>query len=135
MAFLTPFLGVYTMIMKTFTLDGFLRLSSRTKADTLRIVPPVAFAMAKYAEFKDFNLTAVKYILCTGAALKDEIIQALHKILNDAPIFQGYGRVERVITISNFTNFRRMTESIASAILRPHESHKVGSVGRLLASV
>ncbi len=123
------------MIMKTFTLDAFLRLSSRTKADILRIVPPVAFAMAKYAELENLDLTAVKYILCSGAALKDDIIHALHKILNDAPIFQGYGRVELATTISNFANFHRMTESISSAILRPQESHKVGSAGRLLANV
>jgi acyl-CoA synthetase (AMP-forming)/AMP-acid ligase II len=77
--------------MKKYTLEGFLQLSSKTQANTLRIVPPIAFAMTKSIFIEELNLSSVKYILCTGAVLQEEVIEILQKRFNNAPIFQGYG--------------------------------------------
>jgi 4-coumarate--CoA ligase len=84
-------LGGYIMLMKKYTLEGFLQLSSKIKANILRIVPPIAFAMTKSKIIEELNLGSVKYILCTGAALQEDVIQSLQKRFNEAPIFQGYG--------------------------------------------
>ena len=82
---------VYVMLMKQYTLNDFLRLSSKIRANSMRIVPPIALAISESQTFEDFDLSSVKHILCSGAALKEDIIDALHRRLKNAPIFQGYG--------------------------------------------
>jgi 4-coumarate--CoA ligase len=81
------------MLMKKYTLDDLLKLSSRIQANTLRIVPPIAFAMTKSSKLEDYDLSSVKYIMCSGAALQEDVIDELQKRFNKAPIFQGYGYV------------------------------------------
>ena len=115
---MSTWIGAYVMLMKSYTLNGFLDLSSKVQANTLRIVPPIAFAMTKFDGLEKYDLSSVKYIMCSGAALKKDVIEALQSRLNKAPIFQGYGMTE--------TNI---------ATLRFHESDRVGSVGRLFANV
>ncbi|CAO2648201.1 Nn.00g074680.m01.CDS01 [Neocucurbitaria sp. VM-36] len=117
-ALMGVWLGSYTMLMKKYSLDELLRLSSVCKANTLRIVPSIALAMMKVATLDVHDLRDIKFIMCSGAALQPEIIQVLQKKFNQAPIFQGYGMTE--------TNI---------ATLRSHEWNRVGSVGRLFANV
>ncbi|KAF2713314.1 acyl-CoA synthetases/AMP-acid ligases II [Pleomassaria siparia CBS 279.74] len=111
-------LGAYTMLMKRYSLDELLKLSSSFKANTLRIVPSIALAMAKEASLESYDLSSIKFIMCSGAVLQREVIATLQRKFNQAPIFQGYGMTE--------TNI---------ATLRSHEWSRVGSVGRLFANV
>jgi 4-coumarate--CoA ligase len=82
---------MYTMVMKSFVLDDFLHLCSKTRANTMRIFPTTALAISKMPRFDGFCLEDVRYILCSGAPLQNDVIRALHEKLNAAPIFQGYG--------------------------------------------
>ena len=86
-------LGSYTMLMRQYKLDGLLKLSAEAKANTLRIVPPIALAMTKNDTFGSYDLSGIKFIMCSGAALQTSVIRALQKKFNGAPIFQGYGYV------------------------------------------
>ena len=92
-ALMSAWLGAYVMLMKKYTLGDLLWLSSRIQANTLRIVPPIAFAMTKSSKLEEYDLSSVKYIMCSGAALQEDDIDSLQKRLNKAPIFQGYGYV------------------------------------------
>ncbi|KAF1844971.1 acetyl-CoA synthetase-like protein [Cucurbitaria berberidis CBS 394.84] len=111
-------LGSYTMLMKKYSLDKLLELASTYEANTLRIVPSIALAMTKTAKLDVYDLTSIKFIMCSGAALQPEVIQVLYKRFNHAPIFQGYGMTETDI-----------------ATLWTHERNHIGSVGRLFANV
>ena len=106
------------MIMKRYTLEGLLRLSAQVKANTLRIVPPIAVEMSKGGSVNDSKLDSVRYIICSGANLQSAVIEYLQRRFRNAPIFQGYGMTE--------TNI---------ATLRPDQAGKVGSVGKLFANV
>jgi 4-coumarate--CoA ligase len=90
-ALMSTWIGAYVMLMKRYSLDGLLSLSAKIQANTLRIVPPIAFAMTKMSNIEQFDLSSVKYIMCSGAALQEEVIENLQKRFNKAPIFQGYG--------------------------------------------
>lgn len=79
------------MLMRKYSLDELLRLSSICRANTLRIVPSIALAMLKAAILDVHDLSAIKFIMCSGAALQPEIIRELQERFNQAPIFQGYG--------------------------------------------
>lgn len=84
-------LGSYTMLMKKYSLDALLELSAKKKTNTLRIVPPIALAMTKVDNLGYHDLSRVKFIMCSGAALQKDVIGALQRKFNNAPIFQGYG--------------------------------------------
>ena len=79
------------MLMRKYALDDLLRLSSKIQANTMRIFPPIALAMAKSSLLEVVDLSNVKFILCSGAALKEHVIESLQRRLNRSPIFQGYG--------------------------------------------
>ena len=112
------YLGHYTLLMKKYTLNDLVELSSRIKATCLRILPSVATAMAKDPDLDLSKLQDIKHILCSGAVLPTSTISFLHSKFNSAPIFQGYGMTE--------TNI---------ATLRPHLASNVGSVGKLFPLV
>ncbi|KAF2794516.1 acyl-CoA synthetases/AMP-acid ligases II [Melanomma pulvis-pyrius CBS 109.77] len=111
-------LGAYTMLMKKYDLNELLKLSTSCKANTLRIVPSIALAMTKALTLNTHDLSSIKFIMCSGASLQQDVIKSLQKKFNQAPIFQGYGMTE--------TNI---------ATLRSHEWDRVGSVGRLFANI
>lgn len=84
-------LGAYTMLMKKYDLNELLKLSTSCKANTLRIVPSIALAMTKASTLNTHDLSSIKFIMCSGAALQQDVIKSLQKKFNQAPIFQGYG--------------------------------------------
>jgi 4-coumarate--CoA ligase len=92
-ALMSTWLGAYVMLMRKYTLPGLLSLSSQISANTMRIVPPIAFAMTKSREVRNgkWDLSTVRFIMCSGAALREEVIEELQRRFNKAPIFQGYG--------------------------------------------
>jgi 4-coumarate--CoA ligase len=106
------------MVQKRFTLDAFLELSARVQANTLRILPTIAVAISKQTSFDLSRLAAVKLILCTGAVLPPSTIAFFRARIPNAPIFQGYGMTETSITM-----------------LGPLSAHRVGSVGKLFATI
>lgn len=81
------------MLMRSFSLPAFLKLSAKTKATTLRIVPTIANLMAKKGVLDGFNLRSVKFIICAGARLDEGVVRVLRERLGGAPIIQGYGLV------------------------------------------
>lgn len=90
-ALMGAWLGTYTKLMKKYSLPQLLKLSSLCRANNLRIVPSIALAMVKFKELNNYDLKDIRFIMCSGAALQPEVIEALQEKLNQAPIFQGYG--------------------------------------------
>lgn len=86
-----PWLGYRTVLMKRYDLDNFLRLSSEIKATTLRILPTIAVSMAKSNLIKKYDLRNVKYIMCSGASLSENILEILQRHLSNVSVSQGYG--------------------------------------------
>jgi 4-coumarate--CoA ligase len=86
-----PYLGFYTVLMRRYTLLDLVKLSSEIKANTLRILPTIAIAIAKEPKVVEFDLTSVKFVLCSGAPLSKEILGSLQQRLGGAAVFQGYG--------------------------------------------
>ncbi|KUJ15292.1 acyl-CoA synthetases/AMP-acid ligases II [Mollisia scopiformis] len=110
--------GAYFILMRAFDLERFLRLSEEKKVTILGIVPVIANLMARRGVLDRYDLGGVRVVLCAAAVLEDEVVRRLRERLGGAPIVQGYG----------------MTEGLVS-VQRRSEAGKVGSVGRLFAGV
>ncbi|KAF2735574.1 putative amp dependent CoA ligase [Polyplosphaeria fusca] len=117
-ALLGSWIGYYTMLMKKYTLDGLLELSANVDATAFRILPTIAVAISKQTSFDLSRLKSIKYIMCSGAPLPTSTIGFLNKQFPHAPIMQGYGMTETNITM-----------------LKSESAHRVGSVGKLFASI
>ncbi|KAH7119862.1 acyl-CoA synthetases/AMP-acid ligases II [Dendryphion nanum] len=117
-ALMGAWIGSYNILMKKFSLDGFLELSAQINATAFRILPTIAVAIAKQTSFDLSLLSSVKHIMCSGAALPPPIINFFNQKFAGAPIFQGYGMTETNITM-----------------LKAESAHHVGSVGKLFANV
>jgi 4-coumarate--CoA ligase len=55
------------------------------------MVPPIAIAIAKDPFVQTLDLTSVHTILCAGAPLQVDVVQALQKLMGGVRITQGYG--------------------------------------------
>ncbi|KAF8863963.1 acetyl-CoA synthetase-like protein [Acephala macrosclerotiorum] len=82
---MTSWLGAYTMLMKSYELGRFLRLSEEKKANALRIVPSIAVKMAEEGVLDGYELESARFVLCSGGKLEE-----------GGPICQGYGEARLV---------------------------------------
>ena len=85
------FFGNYVMIMRAYDFRTWIRACSRKRATLMKIVPSIANNIAKDSEVSKLDLSSLQYIVCTGAPLQNEIVNALAKLMNGVHIVQGYG--------------------------------------------
>ena len=93
---LAPFQGHFVCIQKTFDFHQYISKSSAIRATLLRLVPPIAIAIIKDPIVQTLDLKSVNTVLCAGAPLQVDVVQAMQKIMGGVHITQGYGLVQRV---------------------------------------
>ncbi|KAF2421079.1 luciferin 4-monooxygenase [Tothia fuscella] len=119
---LSAFVGSHTVAMKHFDFVPYLQRCVGLRATILRLVPATAIRLANDPAVArlGLDLSSVRFIMCSGAALSADIIERLQQMLHPtAAVLNGYGMTECTISL--------LRESQASA--------KAGSVGRLAAGV
>lgn len=79
------------MAMKRFDFKRYIERCAEIRATTLRLVPSTAVLIAKDSGLQRLDLTSVRYILCSGAALQSQIVEKLHSLMAETEIVQGYG--------------------------------------------
>ena len=85
------FWGSSVLIMRKFVFKDFVHACAQKRATVMKIVPSVAVAIAKDTEVRKLDLTSLRYIVCTGAAIQTEVVNTLGKIMNGVDVIQGYG--------------------------------------------
>jgi 4-coumarate--CoA ligase len=119
---LSAFVGSHVVAMPRYDFISYLRRCSEMKATILRLVPATAIRMVKDPELArlGLDLSGVRYVMCSGAALSSDIVDGLQRILHPtAAVLNGYG----------------MTESTTSLLRETQAITKSGSVGRPAAGV
>lgn len=100
-AILVPaWVGSYLQPMKRFDYIQYLRRCAEIKATVLRLVPAAALRMVKDPQVKKLDLKSVEAVMCSGAALSDETVEALKTMLGlQAGVLNGYGMTEATVTL------------------------------------
>lgn len=81
------------------------------------ISPPSSLAlMLQHPRLPDVSLSSLKYYLCAGSQVHDELIKSMNKYLENSEIYVGYGTSENSGCISN-----------------TYPKTRLGSVGQLTA--
>jgi 4-coumarate--CoA ligase len=88
---IAPYQGHFISIQRTFDFHKYIEGSSKIRATILRMVPPIAIAIVKDPFVQTLDLKSMNTVLCAGAPLQVDVVQALQKIMGKANITQGYG--------------------------------------------
>lgn len=90
----TPFIhrGAKVVFLKKFDAEQILSLSSQEKATILFGVPTTMEMMARSNQFKDMDLSSIRYAIVGGEPMPIELIKTWDK--KGIPIRQGYGLTE-----------------------------------------
>lgn len=111
--------GSYLQPMKKFDYLPYIRRCAELRATVLRLVPAAAIRLATDPDVQKLDLKCVKTIMSSGAALSDDTVNSLKRILSsEVAILNGYGMSETTLTL-----------------LRETRTDKGASVGRPAAGV
>ncbi|GFR83336.1 4-coumarate--CoA ligase [Elysia marginata] len=87
--------GSQLVTVPTFEPDLFLKCLQDAEISTAHLVPPLINFMAKDPRVANYNLTALKRIICSAAPLSKELTEDFLKRINHGVAFtQGYGQTE-----------------------------------------
>jgi acyl-coenzyme A synthetase/AMP-(fatty) acid ligase len=78
-------------VMRKYDYQTYVNACARYKVTKMLMVPPTAISMAKDPFVKSLDLSSVNQIICSGAPLQAEVVNALTTLLNGVYITQGYG--------------------------------------------
>ena len=71
LTFIDAWLNCFSLVTKRYTLEELMRLSAKVNANTLKILRPVAIAIAiaifKSEGVQDADLDSIGFIMCSGA--------------------------------------------------------------------
>ena len=113
--------GDITYVLRRFEMEPLLTSIQKYQTNELTLVPPVAVAVLKYPQIKDYSLKSVKAVNCGAGPLNKEHQSTLQGLLS-----QG----------ASFTQVWGMTETscVASKFYFP-EHDETGSVGRMMPNL
>ncbi|MER8042073.1 4-coumarate--CoA ligase family protein [Streptomyces sp. NPDC094032] len=113
-------LGATVVVLPRFELDGFLAAIEKHRINALYVAPPIVLALAKHPAVADYDLSSLRYIVCSAAPLDAALADACSARLGLPPIRQAYGMTE----MSPATHLVPLTA----------ENPPPGTVGKLLPS-
>jgi len=110
--------GSHIVILKQFEYTKYIEACARLRSTIMRVVPPIALAIAKDPNIDKVDLTTVQVIMAAGATLQKVVVDRLQEVMNGCDILQGYG----------------LSEAAVCALKPARAVEKSGSVGKLFPS-
>ncbi|WP_181019135.1 AMP-binding protein [Streptomyces roseicoloratus] len=86
--------GATVVVLPRFELDGFLAAIEKHRINALYVAPPIVLALAKHPAVADYDLSSLRYIVCSAAPLDAALAEACSARLGLPPILQAYGMTE-----------------------------------------
>ncbi|MFJ1703918.1 AMP-binding protein [Kitasatospora sp. NPDC088346] len=112
--------GSTVVVLPRFDLEQFLRTIQDQRIEGVFVAPPIALALAKHPLVDSFDLSSLRFVLCSAAPLDADLAAACARRLGLPNIRQGYGMTE----LSPVTNVLPLAHTDA-----PRDT-----VGKLVAS-
>ncbi|MFF5975555.1 4-coumarate--CoA ligase family protein [Streptomyces sp. NPDC012769] len=86
--------GATVVVLPRFELDGFLAAIEKHRITALYVAPPIVLALAKHPSVASYDLSSLRYIVCSAAPLDAALAEACSARLGLPPILQAYGMTE-----------------------------------------
>ena len=112
-------LGNPLVIVEKFSPEAFCRHVEKHKVTTTAVVPTMLHQLTAWPDAKNYDLSSLRVVVCTGAALREEVREAARDLLGEV-VYDLYGSTEMAwVSVATPDDQRR----------------KPGSVGRLVPGV
>ncbi|MFD5627906.1 4-coumarate--CoA ligase family protein [Streptomyces sp. NPDC127072] len=86
--------GATVVVLPRFDLETFLAAIQKHHINALYVAPPIVLALAKHPAVAQYDLSSLKYIICSAAPLDAALAAACSRRLGLPPIGQAYGMTE-----------------------------------------
>ncbi|WP_432186145.1 4-coumarate--CoA ligase family protein [Streptomyces sp. Tue6028] len=86
--------GATVVVLPPFDLDTFLAAIQKHHITGLYVAPPIVLALAKHPAVAQYDLSSLKYIICSAAPLDAALAAACSRRLGLPPVGQAYGMTE-----------------------------------------
>ncbi|MFF3613660.1 4-coumarate--CoA ligase family protein [Streptomyces sp. NPDC002580] len=86
--------GATVVVLPRFELDTFLAAIQEHRITGLYVAPPIVLALAKHPAVAEYDLSSLKYIICSAAPLDATLAAACSARLGLPPVGQAYGMTE-----------------------------------------
>ncbi|CCK29329.1 4-coumarate--CoA ligase 1 [Streptomyces davaonensis JCM 4913] len=86
--------GATVVVLPRFDLETFLAAIQNHRITALYVAPPIVLALAKHPAVENYDLSSLKYLICSAAPLDAQLAAACSQRLNLPPIGQAYGMTE-----------------------------------------
>ena len=86
-------LGNPMVVVERFTEEAFCRLVQEHEVTTTTVVPTMLNRLAHFEGARDYDLSSLRIVVCTGSPLRQEVRDAARNLLGDV-IFDLYGATE-----------------------------------------
>jgi acyl-CoA synthetase (AMP-forming)/AMP-acid ligase II len=86
--------GATVVVLPRFELDTFLGAVQEHRITALYVAPPIVLALAKHPAVAEYDLSSLRYIICSAAPLDAALAAACSARLGLPPVGQAYGMTE-----------------------------------------
>ncbi len=90
---ISQMLGNTLVIVERFSPEAFCRHVQDHKVTTTTVVPTMLHQLAEFPTARDFDLSSLRVVVCTGAPLREEVRSAARDLLGDV-VYDLYGSTE-----------------------------------------
>jgi len=118
-------LGNTMVIVEKFSPEDFCRAVAEHHVTTTAVVPTMLHRLVEWEGTRDFDLSSLRVVVCTGAPLREEVRTAVRELLGDV-VYDLYGSTEMGwVTIATPADQRRKPGTVG----RPVEGVTLRIVG------
>ncbi|MFI7297338.1 4-coumarate--CoA ligase family protein [Streptomyces sp. NPDC050121] len=86
--------GATVVVLPRFDLETFLAAIQNHRITALYVAPPIVLALAKHPAVAQYDLSSLRYVICSAAPLDAELAAACAERLDLPPLGQAYGMTE-----------------------------------------
>lgn len=86
-------LGNTIVVVERFTPEEFCRNVAEHKVTTTAVVPTMLHRLIEWGSAKDYDLSSLRVVVCTGAPLREQVREAVRDILGNV-VYDLYGSTE-----------------------------------------
>ncbi|MEH0577801.1 4-coumarate--CoA ligase family protein [Streptomyces sp. B21-108] len=86
--------GATVVVLPRFDLESFLAAIQNHRITALYVAPPIVLALAKHPAVAQYDLSSLRYVICSAAPLDAELAAACAERLDLPPLGQAYGMTE-----------------------------------------
>jgi fatty-acyl-CoA synthase len=109
-------LGNTCVIVEKFSPESFCRVVEEHKVTSTAVVPTMLHQLTSWPEAKDYDLSSLRVVVCTGAALREEVREAARDLLGEV-VYDLYGSTEMAwVSVATPDDQRRKPGSVGKPV-------------------